>query len=207
MSSFSDSRSTHGAHVQPRHTADHHIDNRIDNSYCCCSTEDHQNFDTMWTTTLHSLGQLLAKPHPHRPCIAHQPLAWCFRTHPSPRPITTKPPTYTTTHRFTAADIAAFTALTGDLNPLHKGPGAIVPGLLLASLFPGIIGSTFPGAVYTKQTLRFRNPAKVCRLWHGNRAHVRNRSIKPWLHTSPPGDHAVPGRCLQHAVCCKIATK
>lgn len=79
------------------------------------------------------------------------------------RPHTTQStsPSYTATRCFTAADVAAFTSLTNDSNPLHTGPDAIVPGLLLASLFPGIIGSTFPGAVYSKQTLRFRNPVKV----------------------------------------------
>ena len=39
--------------------------------------------------------------------------------------------------------------------------GPIVPGMLLASMFPAIIGSTFPGAVYISQTLNFRSPAAV----------------------------------------------
>lgn len=40
-------------------------------------------------------------------------------------------------------------------------PQAIVPGMLLASLFPAIIGSTFPGALYATQTLAFRAQCTV----------------------------------------------
>jgi hypothetical protein len=48
----------------------------------------------------------------------------------------------------------------------HKYPhtglgGAIIPGSLCASLFPAIIGTAFPGALYLSQTLKFRNPALV----------------------------------------------
>lgn len=39
--------------------------------------------------------------------------------------------------------------------------GAILPGMLCASLFPAIIGSQFPGALYLTQTLNFRQPALV----------------------------------------------
>jgi hypothetical protein len=39
--------------------------------------------------------------------------------------------------------------------------GAVLPGILLASLFPAIIGSRFPGAVYASQSLAFRQPAQV----------------------------------------------
>ena len=42
--------------------------------------------------------------------------------------------------------------------------------MLCASLFPAIIGSTFPGAVYMMQDLKFRSPGLV--------------------HTSPPSIHA-----------------
>lgn len=37
----------------------------------------------------------------------------------------------------------------------------VLPGILVASLFPAIIGSQFPGTVYVSQTLRFRSPALV----------------------------------------------
>ena len=39
--------------------------------------------------------------------------------------------------------------------------GAVLPGMLCASLFPAIIGSQFPGALYLTQTLNFRQPALV----------------------------------------------
>merc|ERR1712224_657473 len=37
----------------------------------------------------------------------------------------------------------------------------IVPGLLCSSLFPSIIGTTFPGSLYLGQTLRFRKKVYV----------------------------------------------
>lgn len=39
--------------------------------------------------------------------------------------------------------------------------GAVLPGMLCASLFPAIIGSQFPGALYLTQTLNFRQAALV----------------------------------------------
>ena len=39
--------------------------------------------------------------------------------------------------------------------------GTIVPGILLASLFPAIIGSAIPGAIYASQSVKFRSPALV----------------------------------------------
>ena len=37
-----------------------------------------------------------------------------------------------------------------------------MPGILCASLFPAIIGTAFPGAVYLMQDLKFRSPGLVC---------------------------------------------
>ena len=37
----------------------------------------------------------------------------------------------------------------------------MLPGSLCAALFPAIIGSRFPGALYLSQTLKFRRPALV----------------------------------------------
>lgn len=51
---------------------------------------------------------------------------------------------------------AAFTAM------LFAGfSGQVLPGVLCASLFPALIGSNFPGAIYLSQTLKFRAPALV----------------------------------------------
>ena len=36
-----------------------------------------------------------------------------------------------------------------------------MPGMLLASLFPAIIGSTFSGALYATQSLSFRSPCAL----------------------------------------------
>ncbi|GBF96970.1 hypothetical protein Rsub_09050 [Raphidocelis subcapitata] len=123
---------------------------------------------------------------------------------------------YSMERAFSAADVGAFTQLTGDTNPIHvlqpggveptctsgtraggtsssttssssatsgdtgeqvdpsrgeersvgaqaaAGAGAaIVPGMLLASLFPAIIGSHFSGALYLTQSLAFRSPCRV----------------------------------------------
>ncbi len=74
------------------------------------------------------------------------------------------------TKRFAAADVEKYVTLTGDHNPIHVDEsaaqqhglgGPIVPGMLMVSLFPAIIGTHFPGAVYASQTLKFRSPARV----------------------------------------------
>lgn len=77
--------------------------------------------------------------------------------------------------------IDTFVQLTGDSNPIHSAPGqstdlqapggtagstadstqTVVPGMLMASMFPAIIGSRFPGALYLSQTLKFRRSAAV----------------------------------------------
>ena len=72
--------------------------------------------------------------------------------------------------QFTAEDVSAFLALTGDANSIHTDPSAataagftspILPGILMASLFPAIIGTNFPGSIYLSQTLKFRQSAEV----------------------------------------------
>lgn len=77
---------------------------------------------------------------------------------------------FSTTKQFSPEDVAAFAALTGDSNPIHtcaaaaarRGlPAPVLPGLLMASLFPAIIGSNFPGALYLSQTLKFKRHALV----------------------------------------------
>lgn len=86
---------------------------------------------------------------------------------------------YSMNRTFDQAAVEAFITLTGDTNPIHiqnstggssgsngdtplHGPqSAIVPGMLLASLFPAIIGSTFSGALYVTQSLSFRSHCPV----------------------------------------------
>ncbi|XP_051120609.1 uncharacterized protein LOC127244216 [Andrographis paniculata] len=69
---------------------------------------------------------------------------------------------------FSVSDISRYSELSLDFNPLHfdakmaRDYGFVdvpVPGLLVASLFPRIIASHFPGTVYAKQSLEFRSPA------------------------------------------------
>ncbi|KAI5666335.1 hypothetical protein M9H77_16188 [Catharanthus roseus] len=60
--------------------------------------------------------------------------------------------------------------LTLDFNPLHfdskcaKDAGftdPLVPGMLVASFFPGVVASYFPGAVYVSESLHFKNPVYI----------------------------------------------
>ncbi|KAJ8559599.1 hypothetical protein K7X08_003657 [Anisodus acutangulus] len=67
-------------------------------------------------------------------------------------------------------DVLGYSKLTHDANPLHfdaecaKNAGfsdILVPGMLVASLFPRIIASHFPGAIYVSQTLHFKLPVYI----------------------------------------------
>lgn len=71
---------------------------------------------------------------------------------------------------FTQAEVDQFLSMIGDSNPLHSDDsaataagfsGRIIPGILMTSMFPAIIGSTFPGAVYASQNVSYRSPALV----------------------------------------------
>ncbi|KAM3299699.1 hypothetical protein ACQJBY_040945 [Aegilops geniculata] len=74
--------------------------------------------------------------------------------------------------RFTEEDVAAYAGVSGDRNPVHlddafaRGTGGfqrgrVVHGMLVASLFPALIASHFPGAVYASQSLKFAAPVHV----------------------------------------------
>ncbi|CAG9463345.1 unnamed protein product [Pedinophyceae sp. YPF-701] len=67
-------------------------------------------------------------------------------------------------------DVRSFCGLTGDSNPIHRDKATaksrglhapIVPGLLAAAMFPALIGTNVPGAVYASQSLKFRAPIYV----------------------------------------------
>ncbi|MFC5707196.1 MaoC family dehydratase [Aeromonas eucrenophila] len=76
------------------------------------------------------------------------------------------------TKRFGAAEVNAFAGLSEDFNPLHLDPAfaastvferPIVHGMLLASLFSGLLGQKLPGegSVYLGQSLSFKQPVFV----------------------------------------------
>ena len=77
-----------------------------------------------------------------------------------------------TTHVVGAADIEAFAAVSGDVNPVHLDEayakttpfgGRIAHGLLSAAYISAVIGNRLPGpgAIYLSQSLRFRRPVKI----------------------------------------------
>ncbi|EFJ35008.1 hypothetical protein SELMODRAFT_270463 [Selaginella moellendorffii] len=76
---------------------------------------------------------------------------------------------FTATRAFSQDDLAQYSGLSGDSNPIHTqrssaqaagfAGGCVVHGMLTAGLFPAIIGSNFPGAIYVSQTLKFQQPA------------------------------------------------
>ena len=101
---------------------------------------------------------------------------WRFQSNFSPRHHRTPPPkdridtnelVLSKTRRFTREDVNAFAKITGDSNPIHLDDGAkkeekkIVHGALLLSMFPALVGSTFPGAKYLSQTAKFRSECEV----------------------------------------------
>ena len=53
---------------------------------------------------------------------------------------------------------------SGTDNKPQSAGRPILPGLLYAALFPAIIGSRCPGALYLSQSLKFRAQALVCPL-------------------------------------------
>ncbi|XVF04968.1 hypothetical protein REPUB_Repub05bG0129600 [Reevesia pubescens] len=71
---------------------------------------------------------------------------------------------------FSNEDVVEYSKVSHDANPLHfdsesaraAGFGdRLVHGMLVASLFPRIIASHFPGAIYVSQSLNFRSPVYI----------------------------------------------
>ncbi|KAI5666332.1 hypothetical protein M9H77_16185 [Catharanthus roseus] len=71
---------------------------------------------------------------------------------------------------FLESDVVDYSKLTLDTNPLHFDPKCakdagftdrLVPGMLVASVFPRVIASYFPGAVYVSQNLHFKIPVYI----------------------------------------------
>jgi 3-hydroxybutyryl-CoA dehydratase len=101
------------------------------------------------------------------------------KTPPAPRP--TAGEVLSLSRCFAQGDVDTFAWMTGDFNPIHQVSSTdshddytiststsasasstpLVPGLLVASTFPALIGTHFPGTQYGSQTLRFRRPVPV----------------------------------------------
>ncbi|KAJ9450351.1 3-hydroxybutyryl-CoA dehydratase [Diplonema papillatum] len=71
---------------------------------------------------------------------------------------------------FGKADLEAFLAVAGDTNTVHRtgdetveGGAVLLPGMMVASLISGVMGSQLPGpgSLYLSQKLNFRRPAQV----------------------------------------------
>ena len=73
---------------------------------------------------------------------------------------------------FTEEDVRQFSQISTDTNPIHLDESyaadsifgtRIVHGILIASLFSGLIGVELPGAgsIYLGQTLKFVAPARI----------------------------------------------
>ena len=67
------------------------------------------------------------------------------------------------------SDVQQFAALTGDVNPIHLDENyakqtrfgrRLVHGMLVASMFSKIFGTTFPGSgcIYLSQEIKFKHP-------------------------------------------------
>ena len=114
-----------------------------------------------------------------------RPSRLAFEAHSvSPSPSTKPTPNrsrLTTSKTFSEEEVSLFARLCGDSNPLHQGKRrqqsgsstsssssysssasqVLVPGLLTASLFPGLIGTAVPRSVYLSQSLRFSAPLRA----------------------------------------------
>lgn len=71
-----------------------------------------------------------------------------------------------------AADIDAFAAVSGDINPVHLDAayaattpfgGRIAHGMLSGAYISAVLGTKLPGpgAIYLSQSLKFRRPVKI----------------------------------------------
>ncbi|KAJ9178167.1 hypothetical protein P3X46_010076 [Hevea brasiliensis] len=74
------------------------------------------------------------------------------------------------TRVFSNEDVIEYSKVSHDSNPLHfdaesaRNAGfedRVVHGMLVAALFPRIIASHFPGAVYVSQSLHFKSPVYI----------------------------------------------
>jgi acyl dehydratase len=117
-----------------------------------------------------------------------------------------------TRRTFTAQDMAEYSDLTGDANPLFADPdytrqgglvGPIVPGALLGGLFSCLLGTQLPGqgTNYLKQKLVFSAPAFADQELTASVEIVRLRPEKKLVNlytvcTDPAGEAVCDGEAL-----------
>ncbi|XP_065333293.1 LOW QUALITY PROTEIN: armadillo repeat-containing protein 7 [Cloeon dipterum] len=67
------------------------------------------------------------------------------------------------TRTITMEDVENFTLLSGDSNPVHQGPNAVVHGAFLNSLVSCIMGTKVPGpgSMVASQNIKYPNPCHV----------------------------------------------
>lgn len=113
---------------------------------------------------------------------------------------------------FSQEEVSLYNKLINDTNPVHydsvyckktsfKKP--IVPGLLVSSLFGGLLGSRLPGkgTIYLGQELKFKNPVYIQEMVESKIEVIHTRNDKPIIKfrtscTKENGDIAVEGEAV-----------
>lgn len=119
------------------------------------------------------------------------------------------------TKAFTEEEVAQFAAISGDRNPIHLDAEfaktsvfgqRIVHGMLVASLFSGILGQELPGAgsIYLGQTLSFKKPVPIGEVVTASVEIVHIREDKPivtfrTLCTNSKGEVVIEGEAVVRA--------
>ena len=96
---------------------------------------------------------------------------------------------------FSQAEVNMYNDLIGDTNPIHFDEvycqktifkTSIVPGLLVSSLFGGLLGSKLPGTgtIYLGQNLKFKKPVYIDELVKALIRVVEIRNDKPIIRLS-----------------------
>ncbi|MCB0288042.1 MAG: MaoC family dehydratase [Calditrichaeota bacterium] len=94
------------------------------------------------------------------------------------------------TKTFTREDVLRFAEISGDTNPIHVDENyaknhmfgkCVVHGMLVASLFSGLLGQQLPGegSVYLGQSLSFRAPVFIGDAVTASVEIIRIRADKP----------------------------
>lgn len=67
------------------------------------------------------------------------------------------------TKKISKEDVAEFSRLSGDTNPIHNGSKGIVHGAFLNALVSGVIGTKLPGpgTMVVSQNLRFPTSCRI----------------------------------------------